>query len=271
MTAISNDDLHNRYTIQSLDIAISVLQIMAENGKPMMLSELSEISGEAASKLHRYLSTLSQMGFVVQREKHGAYALGRSCIQLGLSAMRQVDLFANVDSGLQQLCEQTACHTFLSIWTMAGPIVVRWVYAPGEVATNVVPGKVLPVTRSSAGRVFAAFISAAQTEPFITRELEAFKSDEEYQKLVRKKIADVLNDRFSISRGEFESHIMTISAPIFDWHDSSIVVAGCLMSIEADQSRVDSVLSILKRFSEQRSLRPSLSFFAAQEGFNSRA
>jgi DNA-binding IclR family transcriptional regulator len=270
MSAVTNDDIHHRYTIQSLEIAISVLQIMAEHGRPMMLSELSEISGEPASKLHRYLSTFSQMGFVVQREKHGAYALGRSCIQLGLAAMRQVDLFSNVDSGLQQLSEQTGAHAFVAIWTMAGPIIVRWVYSRDEVATNILPGKVLPVTRSSPGKVFSAFIAAAQTEPFIKRELEAFKNDQEYENLVRKKIADTLNDRYAISRGEFEPHVMSVSVPVFDWHDSSIVVAGCVMSVDSDQARTDSVLAVLKKFSEQRSLRPSLSFFAAQDGFKAK-
>jgi len=270
MTAIHHDDLHNRYTIQSLDIAISVLQIMAEHGKPMMLSEISEISGEAASKLHRYLSTLSQMGFVVQREKHGAYALGRSCIQLGLAAMRQVDLFANVDTGLVQLSEETGCHAFISIWTMSGPIVVRWVYSPTEVPSNVAPGRLVPVTRSSPGRVFAAFVSAGQVEPFIAREVAPFKEDPGYEILVRKRIADVLNDRYAIARGEFEPHIMSISVPVFDWHDSSIVVAGCMMSVDASEERTQAVLSVLKRFAEQKSLRPSLSFFAAQEGFTSK-
>lgn len=267
---IQHED-HSRYTIQSLDIALNLLQIMAEHGKPMLLSEISEISGEPASKPHRYLSTFSQMGFVVQREKHGAYGLGRSCIQLGLAAMRQVDLFATVDAGLPQLAEQTGCHSYIAIWTMAGPIIVRWLYSDDAVATSTLPGRILPVTRSSTGRVFAAFLSQSQTEPFVTRELAVFKEDRDYEKLVRKKIADVLSERHSISRGEFEAHLMSISVPVFDWHDSSVIVAGCVMSIDADQARVDTVLDILKKFSEQRSLRPSLSFFAAQDGFKSRA
>ena len=269
MTAIQNEDGH-RYTIQSLEVALEVLKAMADHGKPLTLSELSEITGEAASKLHRYLSTLSQMGFVIQREKHGYYGLGRSCIQLGLSAMQQVDLFANVDSGLAQLAEQTGCHTYLAIWTVVGPIIIRWVYSKDTVAANTLPGKALPVTRSSTGRVFAAFLAHSQTEPLVLRELAAFKEDRDYEKILRKKIADVLTDRYAISRGEFESHLMTVSVPVFDWHDSSIMVAGCVMSVDADQARTDAVVEMLKRFSEQKSLRPSLSFFA-QDGFKSKA
>jgi DNA-binding IclR family transcriptional regulator len=73
----------------------------------------------------------------------------------------------------------------------------------------------------------------------------------------------VLNDRYAISRGEFESHLKSISVPILDWHDSSIVVAGCVMSVEADESRSNAVLGMLKNFAEERSLRPTLNFFAA--------
>ncbi len=263
MTTVQNDDVGNRYTIQSVDVALHVLQKMADHGKPLTLSELSEISHEPASKLHRYLSTFSLMDFVVQNQKHGTYALGRGCIQLGLAAMRQVDLFSRVDSGLQMLAEDTSCHSFIAIWTMAGPIIVRWVYSQDSTVVNIVPGHMLPVTRSSAGRVFAAFLSHAQTEPFIKRELTPFGEDPDYEKLIRKRIADVLNDRHAISRGEFESHLKSISVPILDWHDSSIVVAGCMMSVDADENRTHAVLSILKKFADERSLRPALNFFAA--------
>src|SRR5579885_2513420 len=68
MTTVQNDEVGNRYTIQSVDVALHVLQKMADHGKPLTLSE---ISNEPASKLHRYLSTFGLMDFVVQNQKHG--------------------------------------------------------------------------------------------------------------------------------------------------------------------------------------------------------
>ncbi len=198
----------------------------------------------------------------MQTQKQGTYALGPSCIQLGLAAMRQVDIYARVESGLQNLADDTGCHTYMSIWTAAGPIITRFAFSDDNLAVNTSPGQVLPVTRSSSGRVFAAFLSNSQTEPFLNRELTPFGLGGEYEKTIRAKIENVLQQRYATSSGEYESHLKSISVPIMDWHENSLVVAGCTMSVDADDVRVKKVIKLLLRFAEERSTTPAFKNFA---------
>jgi DNA-binding IclR family transcriptional regulator len=176
--------------------------------------------------------------------------------------MHTADLFASVDNGLQKLSKETGCHCYHALWTMVGPIVVRWAYAQDTLAVNTMPGQVLPVTRSAAGRVFAAFMSHSETEPLIKRELALFSNAPEHKKNVRKKIAHVMSERCAISRGEFESQLLAIAVPFFDWHDRSIVVAGCVLPVHADEGRINVALSVLKGFSGDHSLQASQNVFA---------
>lgn len=173
MSSIEGQKQAERATIHSLEVALNVLSKMVEKGRPLALKELSELCSEPPSKIHRYLSTLMSLEFVSQTHRHGAYTLGRGCIRLGLAAMRQVDLFQRIESGLERLAQQTTCHSFMSIWTTAGPIIIRWIFADDAVPVNTMPGQVFSVSRSSAGRIFAAFLPKSQTESLLQRELAA--------------------------------------------------------------------------------------------------
>ncbi len=248
--------------IQSLKTAMRVLDSLAQFRHGISLSHLASECGLSQSKLHRYLATLLDRQYVSQDAKTSQYRLGGAAIRLGLSALKQVDLFTVVNDELERLAEMTGHHTFITIWTAAGPVLIRWAFSNDKIAVNTMPGQVLPVLRSSAGQLYAAFLPKAFTKDLVDRELAAIGAQGDYAKRLLERIDDVSRQRHARSVGEAESHLQSISVPVFDWHDNWLVTVGCVFDVETDLAVVNDKLAILRGFAETHSITPTVTMSA---------
>ncbi|MFC7329006.1 IclR family transcriptional regulator [Marinactinospora rubrisoli] len=79
--------------VQSLDRAFALLEIMAEAGGEISLSQLAESSGLPLPTIHRIIRTLVASGYVRQLPSR-RYALGPRLIGLGESASRMLGTWA---------------------------------------------------------------------------------------------------------------------------------------------------------------------------------
>jgi len=244
--------------IQSLTVALRVVDAMGKFRHGASLSMLAAECKMSPSKLHRYLATLISKQYVLQNERTGHYSLGVGAINLGIAAMRQVDLFSRVNDNLEMIAEKTGCHTCMSIWTDAGPMLVRWAFSDDKIVVNTTPGQVLSLTRSSSGQLFAAFLPASRTNPLLERELTAVGKTSDHGKMLADRIQKVVENKYSRSIGEIEPHLQTIAVPVFDWHDNWIVAVSCALDIDAEQSKVDRSLDILKNMASELSIRPKV-------------
>jgi DNA-binding IclR family transcriptional regulator len=76
--------------VQSLDRAFELLELMAEAGDEVALSQLAAASGLPVPTIHRIVRTLVASGYVLQLPSR-RYALGPRLIGLGESAARTVE------------------------------------------------------------------------------------------------------------------------------------------------------------------------------------
>ena len=79
--------------VQSLDRAFGLLELMADAGGEMPLSQLSAHSGLPLPTIHRIVRTLVASGYVRQLPSR-TYALGPRLIRLGESASRMLGTWA---------------------------------------------------------------------------------------------------------------------------------------------------------------------------------
>ena len=244
--------------IQSLTVALRVVDVMGKFRHGASLSLLAAECKMSPSKLHRYLATLISKQYVLQNERTGHYSLGVGAINLGIAALRQVDLFSRVNDNLDTIAEKTGCHTCMSIWTAAGPMLVHWAFSDDKIVINSTPGQVLSLTRTASGQLFAAFLPANHTSSLLERELSAVGRTSDYGKMLAARIQSVIENKYSRSIGEYEAHLQSIAVPVFDWHDNWMVTVACAMDIDAEQSKVDRTLGILKDMASELSIRPKV-------------
>src|SRR5476649_1673483 len=86
----SLDPLHERTStgIQSIEIGISLLRILADARGALPLTAIAAAAGMALGKAHKYLASFIRSGLVIQSETGGRYDLGAFALDLGLAAMR---------------------------------------------------------------------------------------------------------------------------------------------------------------------------------------
>lgn len=250
--------------IHSVEVAAEILLQLSYFRQPTSLKVLSERCNLNPSKVHRYLSSLTKLGLIFQAQKSGYYSLGKNAVSLGLAAIQQIDQVGDVMDELAFLVQEINCLVAITVWSKAGPTIIRWERSNASLAATLQLGQVLPILHSASGRVFAAFLDPSLTGELITGERQTYGdpkelSDEELQK----SLAEVRQNRFAVSRGEVESETTAISTPVVDWQDNPILVLTALISKNSDDHRLQSVLSAMRRFSDQKSIRkPSYPFEA---------
>lgn len=83
----------NSGSVQSIDRAFALLELMAEAGGGLTLSDLAARSGLAPATIHRLLRTLAKKGYVRQDESRG-YTLGARLIFIGRIASQMLGAWA---------------------------------------------------------------------------------------------------------------------------------------------------------------------------------
>ena len=209
-----------RRGVQSIEIGVPLLTALVEAGRPMALKDLSAAADMAPSKAHRYVASFVRCGLIAQNEATGQYTLGHSALQLGLSALSQIDLVDHAAAGLEDLSSTTGVTSLLSVWGPQGPVVVRWRRARQLLVTSLSLGSLLPVTRSATGHVFLAFLPREFTAEQVESERRADEADSSTRPLtdqqIDQMIGSVRGSMLAWADGSFIPGLRAIAAPVLD-------------------------------------------------------
>ena len=107
--------------VQSVDIAVRLLQVIAAAPGPLSLKDVSDAAGMPPSKAHRYLASFVAAGLVTQKHRSGAYDLGRAALRLGLAAMARLDIVNDAASAMEDLVERSGATALLAVWAQSRP------------------------------------------------------------------------------------------------------------------------------------------------------
>ncbi len=146
-----------RQRVQAATTGIAILKGLAALSGRASLSHLARHIDESPAKVHRYLGSMVDAGFVLQDAATQQYSLGPEVIHLGLVAMRVADPLRLAEAPLTRLCETLELTAFLAVMGNHGPTIVRFEEPGLPVTVNVRVGSVLSVLNSATGRVFLAY------------------------------------------------------------------------------------------------------------------
>ena len=230
--------------MQGVEIGLRLAFALAHSPGPMALKELARAAKLPPSKTHRYLVSLCRAGVVRQDGENGRYDLGTGALELGLAAQRRLDEFKLADQAIEQLWEETGLTVGLVVWGDNGPTVVRRKEGTHPVTVSTRVGSIMSVIRTNAGRLFAAFLPKALTEPFIAAEFKDGGSPvlDMGRPIDRAAFAQVLarvrEQRLCRNRGDTVAGIDAVSAPVFDQEGAIVMV----MSIMGSRGSIDLAL-----------------------------
>lgn len=182
-----------RSTVQSAGTGLAVLKMLATMGGAASLTALAARLEESPAKVHRYLASLIEAGFVQQEPETARYLLGVEAIAIGLAAMRQSDVLTLAAQQLARLADEHALSCFVAVGGNRGPTIVRWFEPVQPVTVNVKVGSVMPVLWSATGRIYGAYANSAEVDALIGAELAA-ASPAQRRLLPNRRAVDALFD-----------------------------------------------------------------------------
>jgi DNA-binding IclR family transcriptional regulator len=218
-------DKSQRY-IQSILVGFKLIRVLQESGTKMPLKRLAQLAGMSPSNAHLYLVSFGRLGLVVQDPITTYYGLGPYSIELGLAAIRQLDVADLARGALEALSEQLRQSVYLSVWANKGPTIILKFDAHLNVPLAIRIGYVLPVTASATGQVFLAHLADRDVEPILGEEI---KNAAQRTKRVAEIRRIVKRDGVGLSDSSLYEGFGAISAPVFDHEDriaASITVLG---------------------------------------------
>lgn len=221
------DEEWTQRRIQSIEVGFQVIRAMEAADGALPLRDIAAAAGMPPSKVHLYLVSFVREGVAYQDPTTGHYGLGRFAIQLGLSAIRQLDVVELSREELSNLQRATGFAAYLSLWGDRGPGIVSKVDGQRQGSLAVRLGYVLPLLSSATGQVFLSYLDDEETRKLREEELSASRRDHENEGAfseravipddIAKLIETVRTHGYAMTNNSINSNFAAAAAPIFDY------------------------------------------------------
>lgn len=225
-----SDSNASQQGIQSVEVAMKVLEAIERLGGPATLSAVAGEAGLRPSNTHRYLVSLTRVGLVDQSRSTGRYDLGAAARRLGIEAMRRSDDVGVAVAVASRLRDDTGHTVNVSAWSNSGPVILHWEQGRYPLPIVARVGSTLPIVDSSVGHVFLAHLPRAVTMPVLREQQRYHESSAATDEVIDTIAAGVRAEGLASTVGGIVPGVMVVAAPAFGPADALAVVLGCVVS-----------------------------------------
>lgn len=226
----------NPSLVRSLDKALRVLGLLAQEREDIDLGSLAKQAGLPKSTLIRLLSTMRAHGVVQQNPKTRRYRLGWALVRLGQAAERQFDLPLVLHPFLEQLARETGETASLAVRTGEYAFYVDQALSQNIIRGAPPTGAALDLHCTAVGKMLLSNLEESEVEQLI-RECGLPQRTEKTitnTARLRKDLAITRSRGYAIDNEEAERGGRCIAAPIRDGNDRILAA----ISITAPTSRL---------------------------------
>jgi len=238
-TDTTNHEGASRYNIRVLDRAIRILKVLSD-GKPRTLNELSGEITLNHSTTFRLLSTLTSYGYLRRNGNSGKYQLGLACLELTKGFLEGNDLHENATHELEALRDDVRETVHLAILDRMEVVYLEklsGLHAIGMMGSRV--GGRSPAHCTGLGKVLLAHL-----DPQVVRKFYEENPLTRYTETTLAEIGELMDhlesirqQGYAIDRGEHESEVFCIAAPIYD-RTNKVIAA---LSLSGPSARLDPI------------------------------
>jgi len=165
-----------RKTVQSVNRALELLEILSSESLGFSLSELSERAGLYPSTTHRLLATLVAKGYVRQVSKTREYHLGFKALELADAALSQIHILQDLTIDLRSIS--------FEIHELVNLAVLDWPYVTYIAQFNGRPEDSVQIFTKLGARVplYCTAVGKAMLAQLPSEEIEKYFSEAKLQK-----------------------------------------------------------------------------------------
>lgn len=169
LTDHSTTTTKNQGGVQSLEIGLSVLDVLIDHNEPMMLKDIAQAIQMHPAKCHRYLVSLIRKSYARQLSD-GRYGLGDRVNALGHTGFNQNNILERLTHIANEIKDTLNCGVQIAKWFSEGPIIIQSVEPDSPISIITRIGSRMPLTTSATGQLFASYQADAVIQPLVIAE-----------------------------------------------------------------------------------------------------
>ncbi len=221
-------------TVQSVDRAVSILEILARTGEAGVTDIAREL-GVHKSTAFRLVAALERRDLVEQIAGRGKYRLGTGILRLAGATTSRLDLVQESRGVARQLAQRTGETVNLAVLSDGAALYMDQVAGSSALQPHNWVGQRIPLHATSNGKV----LLSALEPPEVRRQVPALKSYTAntittFEGLLRE-LDEVRRRGYAIAIDELEIGLTAIAAPIRNTHGEPVAS----MSISGPTFRLD--------------------------------
>jgi IclR family KDG regulon transcriptional repressor len=203
------------YNVRAVERAMQILSAFGGEHAERGISEIAQATGLHKATAHRIMMTLHNGGFLERAPDGERFRLGIRVVELGLGALRGLDLRQAAFPYMQQLVERFDETCDLGIYDRGMVLYVEVVHSQHSLTIAARVGRRLPAYCTASGRVFLAFLPPDVVEPVLSSPMTpcTAKTVTSPAKL-REELEATRQRGYALDDEEFEEGIRAVSAPI---------------------------------------------------------
>jgi DNA-binding IclR family transcriptional regulator len=242
--------------VPAVERAIELLLAIARAGKPLTLSELSDMTATSRSTAFTTLATLHAHGFVEKNPRFKTYRLGLALFELGNAYITQVSLTPAFMECAEELVSIAGETVKLAMRDGREVVYLATQEGPQAVRTTALVGARLPAHCTAVGKALLAQLSSAELTTLYAEYDFPVRTPHSIHNLValREQLAFVRRQGYAFDREESALGVNCVAAPVYD-HSNEVVAA---MSIGVPNQRLtagrmDELTRLLQRYARRLS------------------
>jgi IclR family KDG regulon transcriptional repressor len=212
--------------IQSVDRALSILELFGENSPELGVKEISTCLSLSKSTIHGLLKTLKVRGYLDQNPENQKYKLGLRIFELGNLVANQLDIKQVAYPVIKKLAEKLNETIHLAVLYGKEVLYVEKFEGPGALRMYSHVGKRAPINCTGVGKAILAFLEEETIQSILTStdfiEFTTFtmtKPDE-----ILRNLAEIRMKGYAMDDEEIELGLRCIATPIFN-HENKVVAS----------------------------------------------
>jgi DNA-binding IclR family transcriptional regulator len=242
---MSNSGAESSSGVQSVERALSILEILARSGEAGVTGIAGEI-GVHKSTAFRLVSTLEQGGLVEQSEDRGKYRLGMGILRLAGATTARLDVVQEARPICRRLASTTGETVNIAVLSDRAALYLDQVAGASSLQPHNWVGQHIPLHATSNGKVLLSGLSDDE----LTRTLGALPAYTDATivnaKQLRQQLDEVRTLGYAKAVDELEVGLTAVAAPIRNAHGD--VIAALSVSgptFRLDGARIGTVLPAL--------------------------
>jgi IclR family transcriptional regulator, pca regulon regulatory protein len=244
MTAVSS--IRQATWSQSLERGLAILSAFGSDRSTIGVSELSRELGLSRSTTHRYIATLTALGYLQQDAETKRYRLGPRVLDLGFAAINSMDIRDISLPHLQALTDATGFTANMAVLDGSDVVYIERCRTSRsgqrEIDLNLHVGSRLPAYCTAMGKALLAFVPAERLEGILDRvELVARGPNTITNRdALRAELARVREQDLAVNNEELAYGLRSIAAPIRS--RSGEVVAALNLAVHQTMVSMDDLI-----------------------------